>query len=201
MRCLICICIILVAIGSCRQKEQRDKEPAKLQDDSRHADTSKVDFFPVVGYLRAEISTVDSTPIAILRYKIENGHTDSAFVSSTVFHRLAEEFILPDLDSAVFEKNYSQKTFMDETSGLLTFTYSPLSSDLPLRRVDVLVNTEANNQVKSIYIEKNFSAVDTLIQKKMLWRAKKSFLIVTTLQPPGKPAIIRQEKVVWDSEP
>jgi hypothetical protein len=198
MRFLICIGVMFVAAGSCHRKEPPAQAQAQTQDASHPLDTAQKNFFPIADYIRTEISSVDSMPIAILKYNIENGRTDSAFVSSPVFHQMAQEFIMPDLDSAYFEKNYLQKTFMDESSGLLTFTYSPLNNAQPLRRADVLINTEANNQVKSIYLEKTFSSGDTVIIKKLLWRAKKSFLIITSLQPPQKSAIVRQVKAVWD---
>jgi hypothetical protein len=198
---------VLLSAVACHQKspagrQSPDSSRANIDTGSANqlfsAGANRKDFFPVADYIRTEISTVDSTPIAILKYAIQNNRTDSAFISSPVFHRMAQEFILPDLDSATFEKNYSQTTFTDENTGVLTFTYSPRDKVRPLRRVDVLVNTEANNQVKSIYMENATSSGDTFVIKKLLWRAKKSFLIITELQPPGKAAIVRQEKVVWD---
>jgi hypothetical protein len=198
MKLLISVGSLLLLAAACHRKEPPPPTPAQTPHATRPADTAQNHFFPIADYIRTEISTVDSTPIAILKYSIENGRTDSAFISSPVFHQLALQFIMPDLDSAFFEKNYSQKTFMDETNDLLTFTYSPLNKDQPLQRADVLINTEANNQVKSIYLEKTYSSGDTVITKKFLWRAKKSFLVITTLQPPQKTTIVRQVKVVWD---
>jgi hypothetical protein len=69
--------------------------------------------------------------------------------------------------------------------------------------VDVLAMPAADgtntNQIKSIYMQTATPSADTLIVKKMLWMAKKSFLIITSLQLPDKPPVIRQVKVVWDS--
>jgi hypothetical protein len=190
---------VLLPATACHQKSPAGRTASDTATSTTPTvDSTRKDFYPVGDYIRSEISTVDSTPIAILKYSIQNNRTDSAFISSPVFHRLAQEFLLPDLDTAVFEKNYSQVAFTDENSGLLTFTYSPRNKELPLRRVDVILDPEANNQVKSIYMENASSSGDTLVLKKLLWRAKKSFLIITTLQPTGKAAIVRQEKVVWD---
>jgi hypothetical protein len=41
---------------------------------------------------------------------------------------------------------------------------------------------------------------DTLIIKKLLWRTKKSFQIVTSKQFSAKSPEIEQIKVVWDPE-
>jgi hypothetical protein len=75
-----------------------------------------------------------------------------------------------------------------------------------LQRVDVLVGPGNDgpgggpDKVKSIYLEKFFSRGDTLITKKLLWKAKQNFLILTILQLPGKPPDVQQVRVVWDTD-
>ncbi len=198
---------LLLSVAACHQKNA--SAPAGPDSTAAAAtDSTKKNFFPVADYIRSEIRYVDSMPLAILKYTTRDNHTDSSFIKGDEFHRLAQEFLVPELAADDFEKKYSETSFADATTGYLTFTYSPSDkdNDLPLKRVDVLVTPAAaasgRDEIKSIYLQTAQSSGDTLIVKKMLWLAKKSMLIITSLQPPhGKAPVIRQVKVVWDASP
>ncbi len=190
------IVLLLLSITSCQQ-------PASPVNPPPPADSTQKNFFPVADYLREEIRYVDSTPMALLKTTRWNDRTDSSFVRPDEFHRIAGEFLLPDLEKEPFEKKFSENSFMDRTTGYLNFTYSALNKDLPLQRVDVVAipatTATGATQVKSIFLQTSASSGDTLIIKKMLWTAKKNLLIITSLQPREKPPVIRQLRVIWDS--
>jgi hypothetical protein len=192
---------LLLSVTGCRQPRQ----PTTAANDSTATvkEIEQKSFFPVADYIRGEMHYVDSMPLALLEYRILGNRTDSSFIHADEFHRIAGEFLLPDLEKGNFEKKYSENSFMDETSGYLTFTYSPRDKALPLQRVDVLATPSATvtapARIKSVYLQTFQTSADTVIVKKMLWIAKKSLLIVTSLQPNGKPPIVRQVKLVWDS--
>jgi hypothetical protein len=189
--------ILLLSAVACQQKNPT--ATAGTTDSTKN-------FFPVADYINSEISYVDSTPLAIVKYTEQNGHADSSYIRPEEFHRLATELIPAELSTALFEKDYSENSFLDETTKSLTFIYSTKNKELPLQRVDVLAaqgsvagNQASGSKVKSIYMESSFYRKDTLVTKKVLWQARKSFLVLTSLQPQEKAPIIRQLKVVWDS--
>jgi hypothetical protein len=191
---------LLGLLTACRQPGPSATTTAPVSGDS-----TQKNFFPVADYIRGEMRYVDSMPLALLKYTVRDNRTDSGFIHADEFHRIAGEFLLPGLAKENFEKNFSQSSFMDETSGYLTFTYSTLDKDQPLQRVDVLALPAAagtnTNQVKSIFLQTSSISADTVVVKKMLWIAKESLLVITSLQPRNKPAIVSQVKVVWDSGP
>lgn len=160
----------------------------------------KKDFFPIADYIKSEINYVDSIPLGIVKYSIQNGKTDSIFIKTDEFNQLAQEFLPAELKDSIFEKNFTETSFLDQTTQLLTFTYSTKNTTIQLQRVDVLA-TPSNgfDKVKSIYMEKNFIRKDTSITMKMYWRAKKSFQIISILQPTNQQSVTKQVKVVWDN--
>ncbi|HWK05381.1 MAG TPA: hypothetical protein VNS58_17195 [Puia sp.] len=164
-------------------------------------DSAPPSFLPVADYLRGEISYVDSTPLAILKHTVRDNRSDSAFIQQGEFNRLAVEFLAPELDPALFSKNFTETSFMDKTTGYLTFTYSTPNKTLSLQRVDVLVapgNTA--DKIKSIYLEKISPAGDTSVVKKMFWETGRNFQILTSRRLPGKPPLEEQLKVIWDTD-
>ena len=166
---------------------------------SPKADSTGSAFLPVADYLRGEISYVDSTPLAIRQYITRNNRFDSAFIRQGDFNRLAAEFLAPELDPDSFPKNYKESSFMDKTTGYLSFTYSTQNKALSLQRVDVLVAPgAATDNIKSIYLERIFPAGDTTVTKKLFWQTGTSFQIFTSKQFSGGAPLEDQLKVVWE---
>src|SRR5271170_348021 len=74
----------------------------------------KKNYFPVADFIKSEIHYVDSLPLAIIKYTIQNNQTDSAFIKTDEFNQLAQEFLPPVLSTPAFEKDYIENSFMDE---------------------------------------------------------------------------------------
>lgn len=160
----------------------------------------KKNYFPVRDFIKSEISYLDSFPSKIMEYHLRNGKTDSAIINIRKFDQLAGAFLLDDLDSARFEKRFDETSFLDQTTNLLTFTYSTKDSSFGLRRVDVLaVPDQGNDRVKSIYLEVSSGRPDSLVLNKMYWRSRESFSILQIYQPSHGEAVISQTKCVWGS--
>ena len=172
-----------------------------------HADTTKAadtkkNFFPVYDYLKSEIAFVDSFPLRIIHYHTDNGKTDSSFTQFPAFNQMAREFLDPALMSPDFENDFSETSFLDQTSQSLTFTYSSKNSRTGLRRVDVLATPGLGfDKVKSIYEEKITLQHDTSIIKKLYWKARRNFQVITITQVGSRPAVASQSRVVWDNQP
>jgi hypothetical protein len=156
-------------------------------------------YFPVASFIRDEIAYVDSTPLAIMKQKIINGQKDSAYIKNDEFQKLAKEFIPAVLTSPDFEKDYIETSFMDQTTESITFTYASKNKEQEVTRIDVLAKPGYSSvKVKSIYMEKVLNKNDTLFSKKMYWKAKHNFQILTSTQHSGGKAVTELVKVIWD---
>ncbi len=170
-------------------------------DHPKTADTPvKKNYFPVLNFLKSEIAYVDSIPFKLMEYHTRNGKTDSTIINTQKFNQLAAAFLLDDLDSVRFEKRFDETSFLDQSTNLLTFTYSTNDTSYGLRRVDVLaIPNPGTDNVKSIYLESSSGNADSLVLNKMYWSSRKSFSILHIYQSiHGKPGT-SQTKVVWDS--
>ncbi len=168
---------------------------------SQTTDTLKRNYFPVRDFLKAEIGWVDSFPQKLMEYQSQNGKTDSAIITTQTFNRLAAAFLLNDLDSNRFEKRFDETSFLDQTTNLLTFTYSTKDSSYGLRRVDVLaVPGQTADKVRSIYLEVSSGNADSLVLSKMYWKTRKSFSILQIYKPIHGQTSTSQIKVEWGSD-
>jgi hypothetical protein len=182
---------VLAFSSSCKhnQKDQTGKQ------------TREKNFFPVADYIQGEIQYVDSLPLGITKYFIRGNSTDTSYIQSTEFNQIAREFMCAKLEPHIFEKEFSETSFIDATSQAATFTYSTQNKQSELKRVDVLAGSgEGTNKVTSVYLQKEIRHNDTLILKKLLWRTRTSLQIVTSIQDGNKSPVVTQLKLVWGIE-
>ena len=186
-------CFLLIC--ACNSNNQKETTA-----NARPADTTKKNYLPVQDYLRFEIATVDSFPYKLMRYRINHGKTDSAIITTPVFDQLASEFLMPDLDSSRFEKEFEENSFVDRTTNLVSFTYSTKDTGYGLKRVDVLLSPGAgNDKLSSIYMEAISGNSDSTLISKLSWKAGRNFRILQIHKPRNGAETISQTIVVWDS--
>ena len=186
---------ILLLMG-CNDTEEQSI-PVKTVDS-----TEKVKaYFPVQDYIKSEIRQVDSLPVGIMKYTIQNGSVDSVYIKPEEFHQLAQEFLSPLLEKESFEREFSENSFFDNTTQYSSFLYSAINKSLPVQRIDVLAKPEdvVYNKVKSIYIEKHFESADSSVIQKLYWKSGQNFQINTEIRTAKPEVISKQVKVVWNS--
>jgi hypothetical protein len=189
--------VLCAGISSCGHRtpvSTADQDSSSGQDSG----AAKNQFFPVDDYLEAEILSVDSMPMAFWKYVTRDNHTDSTLITTGDFNTLALQFLPPEIRNGGLNKNFTESSFADRTTESITFTYMPVDKTLPLQRVDVQTTRGVRAQeVKSIYMERNHTAGDSVILQKMLWRSKHGFTIVNQIRVKGQAPKEEQVRVSW----
>jgi hypothetical protein len=163
-------------------------------------DTAKKNYLPVADYIKSEIALVDSFPYRLMRYHIMDGRTDSGIITTAVFDRIAKQFLPDGLDSADFEKNFEENSFVDRSTNLISFTYSTKDTGDGLKRVDVLLSPGASvSKLNSIYMESINTKNDSSVISKMAWKAGKNFRIIRILHLKSGRETSDQIIVDWDN--
>lgn len=185
---------LAMVILSCNGPETGQDSPEKKEE----KEAPKA-YIPVTDYIRGEIKTLDSLPVGILKRIRAGNRSDSAYIQPAEFRQLAAEFLPQELEKGKFEQSFTESSFFDQSTELLTFTYQASNTASAVKRVDVLISPSLQlDKVKSIYIEKDYQSGDTVFNKKMYWKAGTSFQVVTQKAVAGQPATPEQLKVIWD---
>jgi len=186
---------VILSFYACHTNQTEAPETTKSK-----TDTAKKNYLPVAYYLKAEIAAVDSFPLRIMKYQVNNGKTDSGIITTAIFNQLAREFLTPELESTRFEKNFEENSFVDRSTNLVSFTYSTKDTGNGLKRVDVLLSPGSGyEKLNSIYMESLSLDKDTTLISKMSWKAGRNFNILHIRQPHKGPETTNQTIVVWDS--
>jgi hypothetical protein len=192
--CLLSLLLIALLSG-CADELESPLPEAHLPDSTNKAKQ----FFPILDYLKGELSNVDSFATAIRLYTTINGKTDSSMIQVEQFNGIMQEFLPPELSKDNFEKYYSESSFFDQTTQTSTFTYATKNDDLEFHRIDVLVQgSESYDKVSSIYMEKFIGGDDSSSVRKMLLVGGKSLMINSETTVGNNKPVSRQEKYVWN---
>lgn len=158
-------------------------------------------YLPITDFIKEDIKQVDSFAGGILLKTTGGNKHDSLFIQPEVFKSLANEFLLPDLDSSIFYTRFTETSLMDETTQMLNFIYIADSTTTSLRKVIVYVSpSKSYDKVSRIYMEKETRKGDTTISHKMTWKIKQYLVIAAIKQAPGGYTSTRIQKAIWDPQ-
>jgi hypothetical protein len=189
---------LIVMVVACKHKS--NNEPVASVPNSQDS-VSAGSFLPVAEFIKSDITRVDSFSGGILRKANTNGKKDSSYIQLPQFHQLANQFLLPELDSASFHEHFTESSMMDETTEMLNFIYTPKQADWPLRKVMVYISpATTGDKVNRIYMEREFNRGDTAFHQKFTWKTGAYFYIISLQQPNHGPAVTSMEKVIWDPQ-
>ena len=119
---------------ACKQKTQTGRRPI-----SHAATPCQHRILYRCRLLQGDIRNVESYAAGILRKATIKGKKDSAFIQLPDFQRIAKQFLLKELDSALFQEPFQETSFMDQTTQMLNFIYTQKNTDSPLQKVMVYV--------------------------------------------------------------
>lgn len=192
----IFFCILLAGLFSCNQSATTN--PTVLNESL--PDTTTHNFFPVADYIAGQIKLIDSLQLPISK-KITIGKKESLVAAD--YRDLVEQagyFQNPDFTKPGIRESYKETSFADQSIPSVTFNYTTSDTAAAFQRVDVIINPDPvkADQVRSIYMEKNTQAGDTMILQKMYWKADKHMLIITEKRLGNQTLPIQQVKLTWD---
>ena len=182
----VALCVLFSACGNHAPEPEKTAEPKS--------------FFPIAEYIQGEVRVVDSLTVGILKKTILGNKRDSSFIDRSEFHSLASEFMSQDLSKTELEKNYTENSFLDQSTENYSFTYMPVKADAAkFGRIDVLVKPGTTaDKVRSIYLERTYVHADTTVNERFYWKANSSFTITTEKKYKEKAPTIEQLIVIWD---
>lgn len=182
--------------------QEQPKESATAEQGANPPDTvaSAQPYFPVASFLQSEIRYVDSLPVGIMKYHARGRKTDSAYIQLGEFHKIAAEFITPELNDSVFKNHFIESSFLDRSNNNATFFYKAKDPESVVQRIDVITaKGDVYDEVKSIYMEKRVKTGETIINKRLFWKPKRSFQIITISPDASLEGKTDLVKVVWDN--
>ena len=192
------ICIILIgiiSIVSCKNKPTPSKGAGENQ-----ADTTS-SYMPINDFISEDIKQIDSFAGGILLKTSGTVKKDSAFIQPEKFKQLAAMFSSPELDSTIFNNQFSETSLMDESTNMLNFIYTAKNDQSQIRKAIVYVSPGVStDKVNRIYLEKELKSGDTIISQKLTWKLRQYLIIAEIRQTTGGYESTSIRKAIWDAQ-
>lgn len=174
MNKLLQCCWLAILLFACQPKKSDKPAPASA---STQSDSILTSFFPVTSFIKGQLFEIKESGINPIRYsRNEAGKTDSSWIKVEALENELSECLHPVIDSTNMIPFFTEKSFMDETLGLVTMTYDRKQTSIPdsinWRTWNVYINPETN-EVTKIYLVKSLPHS----QLQITWRANQECIL------------------------
>lgn len=186
---------IAVIAAACNSNTATDEKAAIPKADT---DTVK-NYLPVLDLIKEDIKRVDSFAGAILLRTSTEKKKDSSYIDLVAFNKSTADFLPGELEIASFQNNFKESSFVDESSQVVNFMYTPTNTDATVRKVVIYIPPSlGTDKVNRVYMEKEFKKGDTIISQKLTWKMRSYFIIAENRQTPDGKSTVTTRKAIWD---
>lgn len=194
MKQLAGIILFALLLHSCGNRQAKENTPATKPAEEKE----KPVFFPVTNFIEGQIyelkTVVGVTPMLFDR--TPGRQPDSSWLKVEEFDKTFAPFLEPRIDSAGMSACFTEKSFMDETIGLVTMTYER-KNDCPdsvsIREWTVYIDPETD-KVKRIYIVRQ--RADTSFRLTWVPGKYAQFIEINEKEHPSQP-ILKDVSIKW----
>ncbi len=157
------------------------------------------DYFPFNAFLTNELNEIDSLPIAIFKYHIQNGKTDTSIVEKKQFREIVTSLFELDLQDKKTIQAYKELVLEDTDIENITIQYTTENQAYPIKQLQLNIKT-GTSMVKNFYAERLDHINDIRITRKILWSSKKTVSITSIYYKNNKIQNTVTEKYSWSIE-
>lgn len=164
-------------------------------------------FISVVSLIEKQVAHIDTSLYSIVQVIAKDSlQTDTTYIPREKFRETAREFLeLPDLTNPEVAARFTEDKMYDTLLRRVIISYTPIDPKKEeIKKIELLISQEimddGSNKVTNIIVDRILKNRDGFLQKKMVWRTDRSFLIVTSTQQPGQPEITSTNRVTWNEE-
>lgn len=201
MNRLMLFLLAAATISACGGNVEKPEEPISPTNTESQSFVDTTAHLPVAAFIRNEISMVETYAGGLLKKTTRGNKKDSTYIQLPEFKQRAEQFLPKDLDSSFFQEKFEQTSLVDETTGMINFIYTPKDSVGTLQKVVVYVKPGAtSDNVDRIYMETSSMQGETVVEKKLTWKMRQYFYVLTIQQPKTGTPTTTLEKLIWDPQ-
>jgi len=189
-------------LNACKNNSSKTPAPKSIADTIGLRDTAmikKEDFFPVSVYIGGQLKMIDSLQLPLSMATTVNHDTSYAVATDKQLRQWASLFQQPDINDPALKSQYKETNIADESGPSVTLIYTALNNMLPVQKINVFIKPDPiqNDKVTGVYIEKVFSANDTLFSQKLYWKTDKSLQVTTERKIKNRVLPAEQVKITW----
>ena len=182
---LIILALLTILFSACKEKKEVKQEPP----------------ISALSIIKGQIKKLDSSMYAFTRYDKTDLKSDTTYLQREEVSKHAEPFLtLSDIaDKKNYEK-YTEEKLIDAQTDKLSIisTLKENENSEVLKQIMIIdVADVSSAKVESIYIDRNITSKDSIIEQKLFWQIDKFFTINTAIIKENQPDKTHFIKVAW----
>jgi hypothetical protein len=181
--------------------KNNDQSTAPADSEAVPKEQEPKSYLPIVSFINEDIRNVDAFAAGILLKTKTGQKTDSIFIKPEEFKNIAREFLVPELDTAIFHNDFTEESIAEQATQTVNFIYTSNNDKTILRKAIVYASpSQVNHKISRIYMEKEKQAGDTTIKQKLTWKIKQYFIITEIRQTAQGFNSVITRKAIWDPQ-
>ena len=180
--------LIVILFEACKEKKETKQEKQEPP-------------ISAVSIIKGQINKLDTSLYAFTRYDKTDLRYDTTYLKREEVRKHAEPFLsLPDIaDKKNFDK-YTEERLIDaqtETLSIISTLKDEETSEILKQIIVIDVADVSNAKVQSIYIDRNVTSKDSVIEQKLFWQMDQYFTINSAIIKDNQPDKTHVLKVAW----
>ena len=182
---LILLILISGLFVACKEKKETKQEPP----------------ISALSIIKGQINKLDTSMYAFTRYDKTDLRSDTTYLKRDEIRKHSEPFLsLPDIADKKNQEKYTEERFIDAQTDMLSIisTLKENENSEILKQILVIDVTDVSSaKVHSIYIDRNITSNDSIIEQKLFWQIDKYFTINNAIIKENHPDKTHYTRVAW----
>jgi hypothetical protein len=176
--------ILCIFILGCKEKSKTKQEPP----------------ISAVSIIKGQLQHLDTSLYQVMKIENLGGKSDTTVIKRDEIRSLAASFLsLPDIANNKYYDRYKEERLIDPDQGTLSITAFANNGDAEIQKQMLFISLSdiANGKVKSIYIDRQRTEGDYMIEEKLFWEMDDYFSIQSIMHKQNEPEKTRFIKIMW----
>jgi hypothetical protein len=181
---LIIAFLFVVLIAGCKEDKKSKADPP----------------ISALSIIKGQLQHLDTSLYQITKIETTREGSDSIILKREDIRKYAAPFLsLPEIANGKYYKDYKEERFIDQEQGTLSITAFANDENAEIQKQILIISLAdlTNGKVKSIYIDRQRTDGDILVEEKLFWEIDTYFSIGSIVQKQNNPEETKLVKIEW----
>jgi len=182
--CLFTVLLLTVIISSCKENDKEKADPP----------------ISALSIIKGQLAQLDTSLYQVTKIETAGRGSDTAIIKREDIRKYAAAFLsLPEIANSKYYKRYKEERFIDQEQGTLSITAFANDGNAEIQKQILIISLAdlANGKVRNIYIDRQRTEGQNLIEEKLFWEIDSYFSIGSIIQKQNQPEETKLIKIEW----
>lgn len=174
----------IVIISGCKEEKKSKTDPP----------------ISALSIIKGQIQHLDTSLYQVTKIETTKNKSDTVILKREEIRKYAAAFLsLPEIADAKYYDKYKEERFIDQEQGTLSITAFANDGNAEIQKQILIISLAdiTSGKVNSIYIDRQRSEGENIIEEKLFWEVDSYFSIGSIIQKQNQVEETRLVKIEW----